>query len=169
MAKGDNVVLIGMPGVGKSTIGVVLAKMIGYGFVDGDLLIQGRYGKTLQYIIDERGTDGFLDIENEVLSRVDAERTVIAPGGSAVYSDKAMRHLGEIGTIVYLRVPLEELEQRLGGLHERGVIMREGMGGLADIFHERQPLYERYADIIYDADCKTIRETATDLAKLLSR
>ena len=140
----DNVVLIGMPGAGKSTLGVVLAKILGYEFIDADLLIQSKLDKTLQKIIDACGPDGFIEVENEVLCTLSASRAVIATGGSAVYSDEAMNHLKSIGTVVYLRVSYEELESRLGGLHERGVVMKNGMGmSLADLYEERRPLYEK--------------------------
>ena len=106
MAKKSNIVLIGMPGAGKSTLGVVLAKILGMDFVDGDILIQNQVGNTLQKIIDAQGVDGFLQVENDVLAAVDVQNTVISTGGSAIYSDEAMRHLTEIGTVVYLDVSL---------------------------------------------------------------
>lgn len=164
----DNIVFIGMPGAGKSTMGIVIAKIIGYGFLDADIVIQNQMDKTLQKIIDAMGPEGFLEVENEVLSRIDVHRTVIAPGGSAVYSEDAMEHLRQIGTVVYLKVSLEELEQRLGGLHERGVVMREGVGSLADIYHERTPLYEKYADITFDVGGLNVRDASKKLVDMLS-
>lgn len=156
MSKG-NVVLIGMPGVGKSTVGVVLAKSMGYSFVDSDLLIQEREGRLLHEIIEEKGLDGFNEVENEVNASICASRTVIATGGSAVYGKQAMEHLKQIGTVAYLSLPLEELTERLGDLNERGVAIREGQT-LADLLRERAPLYERYADITIDCEHRQIRE-----------
>lgn len=165
----DNVILIGMPGAGKSTLGVVLAKILGYEFIDADLLIQSKLDKTLQKIIDACGPDGFIEVENEVLCTLSAKRAVIATGGSAVYSDEAMKHLGSLGTIVYLRVSYEELENRLGGLHERGVVMKNGIGmSLHDLFEERRPLYEQYADVTIDIDGLTVRDAARRLVDQLS-
>ena len=165
----DNVVLIGMPGAGKSTLGVVLAKILGYEFIDADLLIQSKLDKTLQKIIDACGPDGFIEVENEVLCTLSASRAVIATGGSAVYSDEAMNHLKSIGTVVYLRVSYEELESRLGGLHERGVVMKNGMGmSLADLYEERRPLYEKYADVTIDLDGLSVRDAARRLVDQLS-
>ena len=164
----DNVVLIGMPGAGKSTLGVVLAKILGYEFIDADLLIQSKLDKTLQKIIDACGPDGFIEVENEVLCTLSASRAVIATGGSAVYSDEAMNHLKSIGTVVYLRVSYEELESRLGGLHERGVVMKNGMGmSLADLYEERRPLYEKYADVTIDIDGLSVRDAARRLVDQL--
>lgn len=165
----DNVVLIGMPGAGKSTLGVVLAKILGYEFIDADLLIQSKLDKTLQKIIDACGPDGFIEVENEVLCTLSASRAVIATGGSAVYSDEAMNHLKSIGTVVYLRVSYEELESRLGGLHERGVVMKNGMGmSLVDLYEERRPLYEKYADVTIDIDGLSVRDAARRLVDQLS-
>ena len=136
----ENIILIGMPGAGKSTLGVVLAKILGYEFIDADLLIQGKLDKTLQKIIDACGPDGFIEVENEVLCTLSTSHAIIATGGSAVYSDEAMKHLSSIGTVVYLQVSYEELENRLGGLHERGVVMKNGIGmSLADLYEERVP------------------------------
>lgn len=167
--KTENVVLIGMPGAGKSTLGVVLAKILGYEFIDADLLIQGKLDKTLQKIIDACGPDGFIEVENEVLCTLSATHAVIATGGSAVYSDEAMRHLSSIGTVVYLKVSYEELESRLGGLHERGVVMKNGMGmSLADLYEERSPLYDKYADLTIDIDGLSVRDAARRLVNQLS-
>lgn len=156
MSKG-NIVLIGMPGVGKSTVGVVLAKSMGYSFVDSDLLIQEREGRLLHEIIEEKGLDGFHEVENEVNASICASRTVIATGGSVVYGKQAMAHLKKIGVVVYLSLPLDELTERLGDLNERGVVIREGQT-LADLLRERTPLYEQYADITIDCEHRQIRE-----------
>lgn len=164
-----NIVLIGMPGAGKSTLGVVLAKILGYEFIDADLLIQSKLDKTLQKIIDACGPDGFIEVENEVLCTLDADRAVIATGGSAVYSDEAMKHLSSIGTVVYLKVSYEELQNRLGGLHERGVVMKNGMGmSLADLYEERIPLYEQYAEVTIDIDGLSVRDASRRLVDQLS-
>lgn len=169
MAKKSNIVLIGMPGAGKSTLGVVLAKILGMDFVDGDILIQNQVGNTLQKIIDAQGVDGFLQVENDVLAAVDVRDTVISTGGSAIYSDEAMRHLTEIGTVVYLDVSLEELRSRLGSLHERGVVMRKGVSmSLDEIFEERGPLYRKYAEVTLQTDGLTVREATRKLVDALS-
>ena len=119
----SNVVLIGMPGAGKSTLGIVLAKIMALKFVDADLVIQEQMDKTLQTIIDAMGPDGFIQIENEILSDLEAEETVIATGGSAIYSDEAMKHLSDIGVIVYLEISYDSLKGRLGDLPERGGVL----------------------------------------------
>ena len=158
----ENVVLIGMPGAGKSTLGVVLAKILNFAFLDADLEIQDQYGKPLHAIITERGPQGFIDVESSVLCGINTQKpTVIATGGSAVYSDQAMQHLASIGKVVYLRISCAELERRLGDLHERGVVMRNGMGmSLQDLFEERLPLYEKYAQITLDVEDLSITDGA---------
>lgn len=153
-----NVILIGMPGVGKSTIGVLLAKRLGYEFIDSDLLIQSREKRLLKDIIAEEGLDGFLEIEADVNATVDIENVVLATGGSVIYKERAMKHLKEIGTVVYLKVSYEELEKRLGNLKERGVALKEGQT-LKDLCDERCPLYEKYADIIVDEETLGLDET----------
>ena len=136
-----NIVLIGMPGVGKSTIGVILAKQLGYQFVDADLLIQQQEKRLLHQIITQEGIEGFLAIENRVNASIDAERSVIATGGSVVYGKEAMEHLRSIGTVVYLKLSYEALQRRLRNLKDRGVVLREGQT-LLDLYQERTPLYE---------------------------
>lgn len=153
----DNITLIGMPGAGKSTVGIVLAKVLGKEFIDTDLLIQKDQGKLLWQIIDEKGNDGFAKVEEDVLSSVDVHHSIIATGGSAVYSDRAMQHLKSISTVVYLKLSCEELHQRLGDLKKRGVTMKEGQT-LEGLYEERRPLYEKYADIVCDMDHGTLRE-----------
>ena len=145
----DNITLIGMPGSGKSTAGVLLAKLLGYQFLDVDLLIQQREGQMLQEILDARGTQGFLDLEAEAVRSLVCTRHVIAPGGSAVCREAAARHLQALGPLVYLRVPLEELERRVKNLSTRGIALEPGQT-LADVLAYRAPLYERYASLTVD-------------------
>ena len=145
----DNIVLVGMPGAGKSTVGVLLAKALGYGFVDVDLVIQHREGALLQEILDSRGRDSFLDAEERAVLELDCRRTVIAPGGSAVCREGAARRLQALGTVVYLNVPLEELLRRIRNLSQRGIAMEPGQT-LADVLAYRDPLYRKYADLIVD-------------------
>lgn len=144
-----NVILIGMPGVGKSTLGVVLAKVLGYQFLDSDLLIQKQEKRKLWQIIQEEGTEGFTAIENRVNASIDVTESVIATGGSVVYCEEAMQHLKSIGKVVYLKVSLENLSKRLGNLKGRGVLLKKGQT-LESLYEERTPLYEKYADVIVD-------------------
>lgn len=163
-----NIVLIGMPGAGKSTLGVVLAKILNYDFLDADLVIQNKHGKTLQALINELGPQGFLDVENQDLQEIRVRRTIIATGGSAVYSEQAMRHLQSIGTVVYLRISYSELTNRLGNLQERGVVMKGGMGmSLADLYEERLPLYEKWAEITVDVEKTSITKAAKKVVAAL--
>lgn len=155
--KQDNIVLIGMPGVGKSTVGVVLAKNMGYSFVDSDLLIQEQEGQLLHEIIAERGLDGFNEVENRVNASIAMSNAIIATGGSVVYGQQAMEHLKQIGTVVYLELPCADLAERLGDLNERGVSIRPGQT-LEDLLKERTPLYERYADVTINCQNRQIRE-----------
>ena len=155
----DNVVLIGMPGSGKSTVGVLIAKALGYGFLDVDLVIQHQEGALLQDILDTRGTQGFLEAEERAVCSVACERHVIAPGGSAVCREKAALHLKSLGTVVYLRVTLDELVRRIQNLSSRGVAMAPGQT-LADVMAYRAPLYETYADLIVDCpDGQALEQT----------
>ncbi|MCI5944156.1 MAG: shikimate kinase [Eubacterium sp.] len=163
-----NIILIGMPGVGKSTIGVILAKEIGYQFIDADLLIQRQEGRLLKDIIASEGVDGFIEIENKVNAAVDATEAVIATGGSAVYGKEAMEHYKQTGTIVYLKCPYRILRKRLGDLKGRGVVLKDGQT-LRDIYEERSRLYEKYADIIVDENKKGIEETLSLLMEKLGR
>ena len=156
--KKDNIVLIGMPGVGKSTAGVILAKVLGYEFVDADLVIQKEEGKLLKEIIEEVGTDGFIAVENRVNSSLEVDHSIIATGGSVVYGKEAMEHLKSIGTVVYLKQNLRVLQRRLRNLKGRGVVLKEGQT-LADLYKERTVLYEKYADITVDQYKQTIQQT----------
>ena len=162
----DNIVLIGMPGVGKSTVGVVLAKALGYQFVDADLLIQEAEGKLLSELIEEHGTDGFIEIENRVNSQIHTHRSVIATGGSVVYGKEAMEHLKSIGTVVYLKQNLRVLQRRLRNLKGRGVVLKEGQT-LVDLYKERTVLYEKYADITVDQYKQSIEQTLKAVRKAL--
>ncbi len=160
----DNLVLIGMPSSGKSTAGVLLAKRIGYGFIDCDLIIQGEEGKKLSEIIDEKGVDGFIAVEERVNAGIMATHCVIATGGSVVYSDRAMQHLKSIGTVVYLELGPEEVERRIPSLAKRGVVMRGNIKDVKGLHEERRPLYEKYADITVSCDNKNIDETVEAIA-----
>ena len=142
----DNIVLIGMPGVGKSTVGVILAKVLGYQFVDADLVIQQQEGKLLCEIIEEVGTEGFIEVENRINASLNVTHSIIATGGSVVYGKEAMEHLQSIGRVVYLKVSYETLEKRLADIKGRGVVLKEGQD-LKALFEERSPLYEKYAAI----------------------
>lgn len=152
----NNITLIGMPGAGKSTVGVVLAKVLGYRFVDSDLEIQERTGKLLYELIEEHGDAGFLEIENQVNAGLWVQRSVISTGGSAVYGEEAMSHLREISTVIYLRLSCRELKRRLGDLRRRGVVLKPGQT-LKDLMDVRTPLYEKYAHIIVDEEGLDIR------------
>ena len=163
-----NIVLIGMPGAGKSTIGVVLAKKLGLRFLDSDLVIQDRYGKLLHEIMEEKGLEGFKEIEDQVNASLDVTNCVIATGGSAVYGKNAMSHLKEIGTVVYLKLSYEEISNRLGDLHERGVALKPGQS-LLSLYNERIPLYEEYADIAVDCDGLMLREAVEYIVRQLNR
>ena len=159
----NNVTLIGMPGAGKSTLGVVLAKILGYEFLDSDLLIQKTEKRRLYEIIDQEGTEGFKAIENRVNASIQTDRTVIATGGSVVYCSEAMEHLKSIGKVVYLKISLESLAKRLGNLEKRGVLLKEGQT-LKSLYEERTPLYEKYAHIVQECDHKRVREIVQELA-----
>ena len=163
-----NIILIGMPGAGKSTVGVVLAKKLGYAFVDADLVIQSREGKLLHEIISECGVEGFWRVEESVGESIEADRTVIATGGSAVYGSKAMAHYKQIGTVIYLSLPLAGIRERLGDLDERGVTLREGQN-LDSLYAERLPLYEKYADITMACEGLEIREIVERIAGMLQQ
>ena len=141
-----SIILIGMPSCGKSTLGVLLAKKLGMEFIDSDLLIQKKHQKLLHELIKEHGNDGFLEIESEVNCSITEQNAVIATGGSAVYSERAMRHFATIGKLVYIHISYEEMEARLGDFAHRGVVMPEGYT-LRDLYNERAALYEKYAHV----------------------
>jgi shikimate kinase len=155
--KKDNIVLIGMPTSGKSTMGVILAKILGYRFLDADIVIQEKIGKKLSEIIESEGIDGFIDIENRINSEIETERTVIATGGSVVYGKEAMDHYKNIGKVVYLKVDMDTLTKRLHNAKQRGVVMREGQS-LISLYNERSALYEKYADFTIEEKDHTMEE-----------
>ena len=162
----NNITLIGMPGAGKSTLGVVLAKVLGYQFLDSDLLIQKQEKMRLHEIIEKKGIDGFKEVENRVNASIQAEHTVIATGGSIVYCEEAMQHFRSIGKIVYLKLSYETISKRLGDLHFRGVVLKEGQN-LKNLYDERIPLYEKYADFVIDEEGKDLEESLQAVLEIL--
>ena len=152
-----------MPGAGKSTVGFVLAKVVGHKFVDSDLVIQETTGKLLHELITEHGMEGFLEIENKINAELDITKAIIATGGSVIYGDEAMEHLKEIGLVVYLKLSLESIAERLGDLKQRGVALKEGWG-LKELYEERVPLYEKYAELVIDCEQKSIRDITEEIA-----
>lgn len=153
-----NLILIGMPGCGKSTAGVLAAKAMCMQFIDTDLLLQHAGHAKLQEIINEKGLESFLRLEEKVLSELACENSVISTGGSAVYYEDAMAHLRSIGKVVYLRLTYEQMNNRIHNLSTRGIAMRPGMT-LRDMYEERRPLYEKYADYIIDCGSGTVEDT----------
>lgn len=167
MKKTDNIILIGMPASGKSTAGVLLAKTIGYGFIDTDLLIQNEKKALLCDIIAAEGAEAFIRTEEDILADLWAERCVVATGGSAVYGDRAMRHLKELGTVVYLSLDEAAVEKRLKNIVLRGVVMRKAGETVADLYAERVPLYEKYADVTIDCRGKDAEETVRAIVEVV--
>lgn len=161
-----NIILIGMPGAGKSTVGVILAKLLGMSFLDGDIAIQEQTGKRLSELLADCGMEGFVELEGRINQGLYLENTVLATGGSAVLHEGAMRHLKELGEVVYLFLEYENLAERIGDLFERGVVCRKGQT-LLDVYRERIPLYERYADIVICERecCGSVRETAEEIRR----
>ncbi len=158
-----NIVLIGMPTSGKSTVGVILAKVLGMDFVDTDLLIQKETGEKLKDTIESRGVEGFLKVEEEVCAKVDVQNSVIATGGSVVYSEKAMNHLKETGKVLYLQIDFDTLLSRLRDVKQRGVVLKEGQT-INDLYEERCVLYEKYADLTIPEGQKSL-ETVVEVAE----
>ena len=158
------IVLTGMPGAGKSTVGVVLAKRLGLRFIDSDLVIQERTGKLLHTLIEELGNEGFWQLENDINCTIDTQDAVVATGGSAIYGESAMEHFKKAGTVVYLQLPYEEIEDRLGDLAMRGVTVRNGQT-LSDLYNERKPLYEKYASLTIDCSGKALRDIVVEIAE----
>lgn len=165
MKRKENIILIGMPGAGKSTIGVILAKVLGYHFVDADIVIQEQEKRLLHEIIEQEGVDGFLAVENRVNSQIEEEKAVISTGGSVVYGKEAMEHFSQTGTIIYLKLGYEALEKRLGDLHGRGVVLREGQN-LRTLYEERIPLYEKYAHLTVEEDGLSVEETLQNILEI---
>ena len=162
-----NIILIGMPACGKSTVGVLLAKTLAAGFVDTDLILQRQRKNTLQKLIDRYGLDRFRDFEDEALLAVtETEDVVVATGGSAIFCDRGMRYLKQNGICVYLELPLNELQKRLSNIKTRGIACRRGES-LSDIFAERSPFYEKYADVRIDCSALTAEETVDKIIKMI--
>ena len=166
MGKKTNITLIGMPASGKSSVGVVLAKRLGKKFVDTDIVIQEKYGKLLKELIEEHGDEGFREIEDEVNAGLDLDNSIISPGGSVVYGEKAMQHLKEISVIIYLELSYTAIKSRLGDLRERGITLKEGQC-LKDLYLERVPLYEKYADITVNEMKKSLAKTIDEICERL--
>lgn len=162
----NNIILIGMPASGKSTVGIILAKVLGLDFIDCDLVIQKATGKLLADIISEEGAEGFIRTENRILSTIEASDCVIATGGSAVYGEAAMENLGQGGTVVYLKVSFDAISKRLLDIRQRGVVMKPGQT-LRDIYDERTALYEKYADFSVDGTGKGIEEVVESIAEII--
>ncbi|WP_113672893.1 shikimate kinase [Vallitalea guaymasensis] len=157
-----NMVLIGMPGAGKSTIGVVLAKTLGFTFIDSDLVIQKRENRLLQEIIDDIGMERFLDVEKEAVLSIDVSKSIIATGGSVIFRHETMEHLKKLGDIIYLKVSYEEIERRVNNITTRGIAMAKGHT-LKDVYDQRVELYEKYANIVIDCDDKNLEEIVKDI------
>lgn len=164
----QNIILIGMPGSGKSTCGVLTAKVMLKNFFDTDLLLQGMQEKKLQDIIDENGIDYFLSAEEKAVLSLNINATVIATGGSVVYSDKAMKHLKKNGCVVYLHLSYETMCKRINNITTRGVVLKNG-SSLKDMYDERLPLYEKYADITVDCDKNTVDETVSAIVNAVNK
>lgn len=161
----SNIVLIGMPGSGKSTCGVLAAKALLKNFFDTDLLLQNLEGKRLQSIINENGIEYFNEAEEKAILSLDIRGTVIATGGSVVYSEKAMAHLRSLGKTIYLRLGYEEMEKRIKNITTRGIVLKNGET-LLDMYNERTVLYEKYADEILNCDGMTVEETVESIVLL---
>jgi shikimate kinase len=165
-ARDNNIVLIGMPGVGKSTVGVLLAKALGRYFLDTDVFIQAIQGRTLQEIIDREGLATFCRIEEQYVLCLDLSHVVLATGGSVVYSEPAMQHLAAHGVIVHLDLPVEKIEERIGNLPARGVVIEKGQT-IRSLYDQRQPLYRRYAQLTLDCTGKSHEQIVAEIAAML--
>ena len=163
----DNVILIGMPSSGKSTAGRILAEKISFGFIDTDLTIAGEEGAPLSEIILKHGVDGFIKIEERVNAGLSASRCVVATGGSVVYSERAMEHLKKLGKVVYLKIGKDEVLKRIPSFEKRGVVMRGNISSLSELYDERVPLYEKYADITIDCNGQAAEETVSVIIEKL--
>ncbi|HHX11983.1 MAG TPA: shikimate kinase [Clostridiales bacterium] len=158
-----NIILIGMPGAGKSTIGVILAKVLGFNFIDSDLLIQEQEAMLLKDIIATKGIEEFQEIENQVNKDINTDKSVIATGGSIVYCPEAMEHFRNIGVVVYIKLDYETINERLRDIRKRGVVFREGQT-LKSLYDERRVLYEKYAQIVVDGDGLSIEDLMAKIA-----
>jgi len=163
-----NIVLIGMPGVGKSTVGVLLAKALGRHFLDTDVFIQAVQGRSLQEIIDRDGLAAFCKIEEEYVACIDLTNAVIATGGSVVYSEKAMRHLADRGIIVHLDLPVDAIKGRIRNLCTRGVVMEKGQT-IRSLYDHRQPLYRKYAQLVIDCTGRNHDQIVADIVRRLDK
>lgn len=162
-----NIILVGMPGSGKSTLGILLAKKIHYGYIDSDSVIVAREGKLLPDLIAELGNEGFLELEAQVNASIKAKRCVIATGGSAIYRGDVIEKMKQNGIVVYLKISYEEVEKRLGDLKKRGVVLKDGFT-LKDLYEERAPLYECYADYIVPLNEDSVEESAEKILQAIS-
>jgi shikimate kinase len=164
----NNIILIGMPGAGKSTVGVVLAKVLGYQFIDSDLIIQEKENRLLKDIIEQEGLEGFIEIENNVNKEINASNSVIATGGSVIYGEEAMEHLRKIGMVIYIKLSYKTLDDRLGNIKQRGVVLKDGQN-LLGLYNERCPLYEKYAHFTVDAEDMDVEETVEKMVCLIEK
>jgi shikimate kinase len=157
-----SIILIGMPGAGKSTVGVILAKAMGMAFIDTDIVIQETYGRLLQDIIDEDGPEAFLSIEEQAVQSLQVQNAVIATGGSVVFSERAMEFLKSGGIVIYLKISFAEMEKRLRNITTRGIVLVAGQS-LREMYDERVPLYEQYADITVDCEDRNFEAVVASL------
>lgn len=166
----NNIILIGMPGSGKSTVGVLLAKALGYSFIDTDLLISRKAGKPLQHILNDDGLDRFLELEQKVGSTLDCDYTIVATGGSMVLSQSAMEHLRSLGRVVFIKVPFDEIKRRVTNITTRGIVFHKNET-LENVYEQRTPLYEFYADLVVDVPSadSTIEQTVEKAAETLKK
>ncbi len=172
MNKGEtrdnmNYILIGMPSSGKSIVGVILAKMLSYDFIDSDLVIQKAAGMPLQEIINKQGNAYFSSLENEINASLDVDHTVIATGGSTVFCEEAMEHFRKTGKIIYIKISCEEMNRRIKNPTTRGIVLHDGQT-LSDMYRERVPYYEKYADITYEWRGGSAGDAAHDIKEMLS-
>lgn len=163
----ENIILIGMPGSGKSTCGVLAAKALLKNFFDTDLLFQGLEEKRLQDIIDDDGIEYFLSAEERAILSLDINATVVATGGSVVYSDKSMEHLKKSGKVIYLHLSYGTMVDRIKNITTRGVVVKEG-DSLEDMYNERLPMYQKWADIVINCDNNTVEQTVEKIVKASS-
>lgn len=159
-----NIILIGMSGAGKSTLGVLLAKTLGMNFVDTDIVIQQAHGRLLQEIIDTEGIEKFIKIEEKIITGLKMKNSVVATGGSVVYSDRAINSLKTNGQVIYLHVPFEEIDMRLKNITDRGIVIKEGKS-LKDVYEERVPLYKKYSDKTADCTNKDTEQCVREILK----